>query len=257
LPWLYGVATNVIRNHRRSIRRRLTALLDARHLEREADFAAELDGRLDDERAMRRVLGLLGRLPRREQDALALCVWQGLSYEEAAAALDVPVGTVRSRLSRARRRLRELDGHVEVFPSRDSALCERIGLAPLPTGYEQAAAAFAAMRDDLGERLDQAEATHERSCIPLAEAQGSRNSSSTCTTSPTGASRRTASPGVAAVPSSIPSDASSASRLARGRRSRRSCERPSTTATAAEDREEHAGPSKPCWTEAFPAGASR
>jgi RNA polymerase sigma-70 factor (ECF subfamily) len=47
-------------------------------------------------------------LPRREQDVLALCEWSGLSYEDTAVALDIPIGTVRSRLARGRRRLREL-----------------------------------------------------------------------------------------------------------------------------------------------------
>jgi RNA polymerase sigma-70 factor (ECF subfamily) len=51
------------------------------------------------------VLAGVAALPRREQDVLALCVWSGLSYEDAARALGLPVGTVRSRLSRARRRL--------------------------------------------------------------------------------------------------------------------------------------------------------
>ena len=58
---------------------------------------------------MGRALSLLGRLPRREQEVFVLCAWSGLSYEDAAAALRMPVGTVRSRLSRARARLRELD----------------------------------------------------------------------------------------------------------------------------------------------------
>ena len=56
------------------------------------------------------VLRSVARLPKREQDVLALCVWGGLSYEEAAVALGLPVGTVRSRLSRARARMRELRG---------------------------------------------------------------------------------------------------------------------------------------------------
>jgi RNA polymerase sigma-70 factor (ECF subfamily) len=48
-------------------------------------------------------------LPRREQDVFVLCVAMEVSYEDAALALGVPVGTVRSRLSRARARLLELD----------------------------------------------------------------------------------------------------------------------------------------------------
>jgi RNA polymerase sigma factor (sigma-70 family) len=54
-------------------------------------------------------LGLLRTLPQREQDVFVLCAGMELSYEDAAMALDLPVGTVRSRLSRARTRLRELD----------------------------------------------------------------------------------------------------------------------------------------------------
>lgn len=105
LPWLYGVATNVLRNRNRSLRRHRAALerLPRGH---EADFADDVAGRLDDERRMREVLAALEVLPQRDRDILALCVWSGLTYEQAAVALDLPVGTVRSRLSRACRRLR-------------------------------------------------------------------------------------------------------------------------------------------------------
>ncbi|MBM7790017.1 RNA polymerase sigma factor [Tenggerimyces flavus] len=51
----------------------------------------------------------IGKLPGSQRDVLALCVWDGLSYAEAAIALAVPVGTVRSRLARARARLAEVD----------------------------------------------------------------------------------------------------------------------------------------------------
>ncbi len=54
---------------------------------------------------MRQLLAAIDRLPTRERDVVALVAWSGLSYEEAAAALAIPIGTVRSRLSRARRRL--------------------------------------------------------------------------------------------------------------------------------------------------------
>ncbi len=108
LPWLFGIATNVVRNQRRSLRRHRTAL-ERLPLEHAPDFADETVERLDDERRMREILAAFAALPRRERDVIVLCRWSGLSYEEAAVALGVPVGTVRSRLARARGRLGELD----------------------------------------------------------------------------------------------------------------------------------------------------
>lgn len=116
LPWLFGVATNVVHNRRRSERRFKQALRRLPEPQPEPEFSDLADERLDDEQQMRRVLTLLAQLPRHEQDAFALCAWSQVSYEDAALALGVPVGTVRSRLSRARQRLRELDldiGHEE------------------------------------------------------------------------------------------------------------------------------------------------
>jgi RNA polymerase sigma-70 factor, ECF subfamily len=107
LPWLLGVATNVLRNAGRSQRRHRAAIARLPR-ERALDFAVDVDDRLTDEQQMSDVLRVVGRLPRADQDVLALCVWQGLSYEDAALALGVPVGTVRSRLSRARARVAEL-----------------------------------------------------------------------------------------------------------------------------------------------------
>ena len=109
LPLLYGIATNALRNGRRSTRRGREAVARL-PLSRaaEPDFADEAVQRVDDVAAMRGLLDLFSRLPRREQDVFALVEWSGLSYEEAATALGVPIGTVRSRLARARERLREL-----------------------------------------------------------------------------------------------------------------------------------------------------
>jgi RNA polymerase sigma-70 factor (ECF subfamily) len=109
LPLLYGIATNVVRNRRRSLKRGREAFarLPLPRVE-EPDFAEEAAIRVDDQAAMRELLVLFSRLPRREQDVLALCEWSDLSYEDTAAALSIPIGTVRSRLARGRRRLREL-----------------------------------------------------------------------------------------------------------------------------------------------------
>ena len=109
-PLLYGIATNVLRNQRRSVRRRRGSVRAAPPRADRGDRISprRASTRLDDQVAMRELLRLFTRLPRREQDVVALCDWSGLSYEDAAAALDIPIGTVRSRLARGRRRLREL-----------------------------------------------------------------------------------------------------------------------------------------------------
>ncbi|PZS01932.1 MAG: RNA polymerase subunit sigma-70 [Pseudonocardiales bacterium] len=101
-PWLLAVANNVLRNHDRSVRRnrRLVAKLSV--LDRRRDEIGDLTERLGDEQRMRGVLAVVEQLPEAEQDVLALCAWAGLSYADAAEALGVPIGTVRSRLSRAR-----------------------------------------------------------------------------------------------------------------------------------------------------------
>lgn len=116
LPFLFGVATNVLRNRRRGERRYRDALARMPAPPDATDPADDPAARAAAEQDMRAILVVTARLPQREQDVVSLCLWMGLSYEETAAALDVPVGTVRSRLSRARGRLRELleaSGHEE------------------------------------------------------------------------------------------------------------------------------------------------
>lgn len=108
LPWLYGIANNVVRTRRRSARRYAAALERVGTSPPTPDFSDDLLERLGDQEQMAAALRVVAKLPLRQQDVLALCVWSGLDYEAAAAVLDVPVGTVRSRLSRARSRLREL-----------------------------------------------------------------------------------------------------------------------------------------------------
>jgi RNA polymerase sigma-70 factor (ECF subfamily) len=108
LPWLLAVANNAIRNANRSIRRYSRLLAKLPNPVAIPDRSDEAIGRVDDERAMRRVLDAFERLNIFDQEVLSVCDWAGLSYDEAAVALDVPRGTVRSRLFRARAHLREL-----------------------------------------------------------------------------------------------------------------------------------------------------
>ena|SRR5471030_1738363 len=121
LPWLYGIATNVLRNQRRRQRRYTAALQRLHQLGVEPDFADVSDGRLDDEQRMRHVLDHLQELSQLDREVLALCVWQELSPADAAQALDVPEATIRTRLHRARAHLREQTAPFELNRSSDAA----------------------------------------------------------------------------------------------------------------------------------------
>ena len=98
LPWLLGVANHVIADHRRAEQRRLKAL---QHLAAAAPQLIEHEDRALSGELVRE----LRRLSGEDRDALLLVVWGELSYEEAATALGVPIGTVKSRIARARRAL--------------------------------------------------------------------------------------------------------------------------------------------------------
>jgi RNA polymerase sigma factor (sigma-70 family) len=108
-PWLFGIATNLMRHHYRTEERRLRAYARLDRVDH-VDVFNGVEGRLDAERAGPAIAAALLRLSPGERDALLLFAWADLRYEEIAAALRIPIGTVRSRLNRARRRLRELLG---------------------------------------------------------------------------------------------------------------------------------------------------
>ena len=120
-PWLYGIATNLVARRGRSAMRRdrAVARLGAEGTE---DVAERATDSVFAAAALSDVRDAIDALPDAERDALLLAAWEGLSYEDIAAALSVPVGTVRSRLNRARGRLRELAAvrgelltHADVF----------------------------------------------------------------------------------------------------------------------------------------------
>ncbi|MFL6206134.1 MAG: sigma-70 family RNA polymerase sigma factor [Acidimicrobiales bacterium] len=110
-PWLYGIASNLLARHRQGEARRLdaTARLASSSVSA-ADLLTDVDARLDAARLWSDVASAIAELPQGERDALLLFAWEGMAYEQIALALEVPVGTVRSRLNRARGRLRELVG---------------------------------------------------------------------------------------------------------------------------------------------------
>lgn len=105
LPWLYGIATNVLRNQRRSQRRYEAALARLPRPVPEPDFADALEERLSAEQEMRAIVDQLAALSIREREALTLCAWEGLTPKQAAVALGLRETTVRVRLHRARARL--------------------------------------------------------------------------------------------------------------------------------------------------------
>jgi RNA polymerase sigma factor (sigma-70 family) len=102
LPWLLGTANNVVRNQRRSLRRHRAALARMSASVVSASGEEEAIARVDAQRALSVALREIERLPREQREAVTLVLWSGLSYEEAARALAIPVGTVRSRIARAR-----------------------------------------------------------------------------------------------------------------------------------------------------------
>lgn len=110
LPWLYGVAMNLLRNRRRAQRRLVVAMQRLKGETNTRDPGGDAATQVESARQMRAVLDSVERLPRQERDVLYLCVFAELGYADAALALGVPIGTVRSRLARARARLRELQG---------------------------------------------------------------------------------------------------------------------------------------------------
>jgi DNA-directed RNA polymerase specialized sigma24 family protein len=105
-PWLLGIATNLIRRQARSEERRLRAL---GRLGVVADCVGDPAVACGEE-----ISAALLDIDPGDRDVVLLVAWEDLSYQQVAAALDIPVGTVRSRLHRARQQLRaRLHAHLD------------------------------------------------------------------------------------------------------------------------------------------------
>jgi RNA polymerase sigma-70 factor (ECF subfamily) len=109
LPWLLGIATTLLRGHRRAEARRwqVLAMTPAGPGDlAEPSPADQVADRVDAGTAVRSIADAIGAMTDGDRDALLLYAWGDLKYEEIAATLAIPVGTVRSRIHRARARLR-------------------------------------------------------------------------------------------------------------------------------------------------------
>ncbi|MEU7295163.1 RNA polymerase sigma factor [Streptomyces exfoliatus] len=141
--WLLGIATNVMRNTSRSARRHREAMSRLSLPEPLPDFSDEVVGQMVDAQRLAAAARALQRLKRTEREVFALVVWSDLGYAAAAEALGIPVGTVRSRLSRAREKLRRLvdeelaaDSHV-VEPQSGSGHIPDSGVATARTSHRR------------------------------------------------------------------------------------------------------------------------
>lgn len=105
-PWLYGIAANLIGKHRRTELRALRALARTGVDPVAESWADQVDSRVTAQAAHAPLAAALAALAARDRHVLLLVAWADLSYQEVAEALGIPIGTVRSRLNRARRKVR-------------------------------------------------------------------------------------------------------------------------------------------------------
>lgn len=123
LPWLYGIATRLIGRHWRTEVRQLRLLARTGVDPVAEPFTERVDEAVAAGQSRSRVAEALAGLPKEQRDALLLIAWAGLSYDQVAKATGVPIGTVQSRISRARSRLRARLADLEA-PVRE------VGVAP-------------------------------------------------------------------------------------------------------------------------------
>jgi RNA polymerase sigma factor (sigma-70 family) len=124
-PWLFGIATNLIHRHRIGEARTLRSIERAAHEPATTGGIDRAGHALDARAEVRGMARALRRLSIADRDCLLLFAWEDFSYEQIAVAMNIPVGTVRSRLNRARRILR-------AAPTTKESDHERANYAPDP-----------------------------------------------------------------------------------------------------------------------------
>ncbi|HEY7433186.1 MAG TPA: RNA polymerase sigma factor [Streptosporangiaceae bacterium] len=107
LPWLYGIATRLVSKYRRTEVKQLKLLARTGTDPVTEPFTDRVDAAVTAGASKMRLAAALAKLPASQRDALLLLIWADLKYEQIAEATGVPLGTVQSRINRARRRLRE------------------------------------------------------------------------------------------------------------------------------------------------------
>ena len=129
-PWLLGIATTLMRSHARTEAKAWRGMLASDLARTDIDQVDAADARLDAKRLTRRLGKALARLPTGDRDTLLLYTFGELDYEGISQALSIPVGTVRSRLNRARRKLRAA---IEPISSQEEEQSYGRNLAPAPS----------------------------------------------------------------------------------------------------------------------------
>ncbi|WP_433477664.1 RNA polymerase sigma factor [Spirillospora sp. CA-142024] len=112
-PWLYGIASNLIARHHRAEVRQYRALARTGTSGAAEGHADAVAGRIDAQAARGPLAAALGGLARGDRDVLLLVAWAQLSLQEAGDALGIPAGTARSRLHRARKKIRAALGETD------------------------------------------------------------------------------------------------------------------------------------------------
>jgi RNA polymerase sigma factor (sigma-70 family) len=105
--WLYGIAMNLVRNYLSRAPHRRYTFEDDEVLSTTSSDRPDPCEQLAQSQSVRALQAALDDLPREMRDVLLLVAYEELSYEDAALMMSIPVGTVRSRVSRARAMLRK------------------------------------------------------------------------------------------------------------------------------------------------------